>query len=157
MQVLEAQISPATSTDLPDVLALLRQSQLLETGVAEAITNFSLARAETQLVGCAGFEPYGDCGLLRSVAVDASARATGVGTRLVDSVAAAARARGLVHLFLLTTTAASFFERRGFRSFPRAEVPPPIARSWEFRVGCPQTAIAMRFELPKSATNWSGS
>jgi amino-acid N-acetyltransferase len=139
-------VSTATDADLPEVLALLRQCALLEGGVAEAIHEFSLVRSTGALVGCAGLEVYGDCGLLRSVAVREAARGAGLGERLVDAVAANARMRGLSHLFLLTTTAQGFFERHGFQVVPRSAVPLQVAESWEFRVGCPQTAVAMRRE-----------
>ena len=139
-------VSTATDVDLPEVLALLRRCALLEGGVAEAIHAFSVVRSSGALVGCAGLEVYGDCGLLRSVAVHESARGAGLGKRLVDSVATSARSRGLSRLFLLTTTAQSFFERRGFQVVPRSAVPLQVAESWEFRVGCPQTAVAMRSE-----------
>jgi len=141
------EVSKATRGDLPALLALLRQCELLETGVAEAIDGFCVARSAGALVGCAGLETYGELGLLRSVAVEVSARSAGLGTQLVESVAAAARAQGLRELFLLTTTAAPFFERRGFVSVLRPSVPEQIADSWEFRVGCPQTALAMRLAL----------
>jgi amino-acid N-acetyltransferase len=145
-----AEIAMATSGDLPGVLALLRQCKLLEDGVAEAIDAFWVARSARGLIGCAGLETYGGFGLLRSVAVDESARGSGLGARLVARVAAAARARGLSHLFLLTTTATGFFERRGFHRVERAAVPVQVAESWEFRVGCPETAVAMRFELKEA-------
>lgn len=141
------EVLAATRDDLPDVLALLRQCELLETGVAEALAGFRIARSKGTLVGCAGLESYGDVGLLRSVAVLGAARRSGLGTKLVEAVAAAARARGLSQLFLLTTTAGDFFERRGFSSVPRSAVPASVAESWEFRVGCPQTALVMRHEL----------
>jgi amino-acid N-acetyltransferase len=147
------QLSAATRGDLHDVLALLRQCGLLETGVAETLDGFCVARSARSLVGCAGLESYGGAGLLRSVAVEASARGSGIGSQLVQGVVAAARTRGQSQLFLLTTTAGDFFERRGFHLVERASVPSAIAQSWEFRVGCPQTALVMRLgleELPSS-------
>ena len=128
------EISRATREDLQAVLALVKRCGLLETGVADAIDDFFVARSAAALVGCAGWETYGEFGLLRSVAVDSSARTVGLGTDLVASVAAAARERGLCELFLLTTTASRFFERRGFVSVSRSSVPAQIADSWEFRV-----------------------
>lgn len=141
------EVSIAEGSDLTEVLALLRRCELLEDGVAEAIDSFVVARSSDEVVGCAGLESYGAFGLLRSVAVSESARGAGLGSKLVDAVAAAARAHGLSQLFLLTTTAPGFFEQRGFRVIERSAVPAPVAESWEFRVGCPQTAVAMRFEL----------
>ena len=143
------EISVASAADLPDVLVLLRRCELLENGVAEAIANFFVARSST-LLGCAGLEIYGSSGLLRSVAVDSAARGNGLGSELVESVVTAARGRGLSELFLLTTTAPRFFEQLGYRAVQRSTVPLGIAESWEFRVGCPQSAVAMRLELAKS-------
>jgi amino-acid N-acetyltransferase len=151
MQVLEADVSPKLSQarpdDLPSVLALLRQCELLETGVAEAFERFVVARRGASTVGCAGFEVYAGMGLLRSVAVDPCARRSGLGEALVGCIVAAARESGLRDLYLLTTTAPQFFERIGFGRIPRAEVPAAVVESWEFRVGCPQTAQAMRLAL----------
>ena len=129
------------------MLHLLRECELLETGVAEAIDGFVLARSAGTLLACAGLEVYGELGLLRSVAVALSARGSGLGSRLLERVAEAARERGLRELFLLTSTAARFFQRRGFEPLARASVPEAIAGSWEFRVGCPQTALPMRLSL----------
>lgn len=144
------EISKASRADLQGVLALVKRCDLLESGVADAIDDFVVARTTDALVGCAGLETYGELGLLRSVAVEPSLRTVGLGTKLVASVADVARARGLRDLFLLTTTASRFFERRGFASVLRSSVPAEIAESWEFRVGCPQTALAMRLHLKEA-------
>lgn len=141
----------AAPTDLPEILALLRRCELLETGVAEVVEQILVARAPDVLVGCAGLEAYGERGLLRSVAVDATARRRGLGTDLVHAVVAEASRRGLRELFLLTTTAPVFFERLGFLPIARSDVPAGIAGSWEFRVGCPQTAQPMRLALGRSS------
>ena len=141
------ELTSAKASDLPDVLALLRRSELLETGVDAAIEDFIVVREGKELLGCAGLEVYGDQGLLRSVAVQASARNLGLGRKLVHAVVVAARSRGLCELHLLTTTAPGFFGRLGFSPLPRSAVPSAIAESWEFRVGCPQTALPMRRSL----------
>ncbi|MEO6598251.1 MAG: arsenic resistance N-acetyltransferase ArsN2 [Polyangiaceae bacterium] len=143
-------LSKATASDLPAILTLLRACKLLESGVAEAIDEFFVVRADTTLLGCAGLEAYGQLGLLRSVAVEAHARKSGLGRELVEAVVASARAHGFRELFLLTTIAAASFEHLGFVIVPRAAVPPAIAESWEFRVGCAQTAQLMRLALVES-------
>ena len=99
------EVSKATQADLADVLALVRDCELLETGVAEAIENFVVARTAGSLTGCAGLEVYGALVLRRSVAVRGSTRRAGLGSELVARVTAAARALELRELFLLTTTA----------------------------------------------------
>jgi len=141
------ELARANTDDLAGVLDLMRQCALLESGIAESIDSFIVARSAGALVGCAGLETYGGLGLLRSVAVSESARGHGLGTKLVGAVAALARSRGLHQLFLLTTTAPGFFERQGFLAVARSAVPAPIAQSWEFSVGCSQTALVMRCEL----------
>ena len=137
----------ASLDDLQDVLALLRGCELLESGVAEALGDFLVARSDEELLGCAGLEVYGEVGLLRSVAVAERARKSGLGRRLVESMATSGAHRGLRELYLLTTTAPTFFGRMGFVPVTRDLVPAGIATSWEFRTGCPRTALAMRLSL----------
>lgn len=144
-------LTTATASDLPAILALLRQCELLESGVVEAVDGFLVARADAALLGCAGLEGYGDCGLLRSVAVETEARKSGLGRKLVAGVVEAARNRGMRELFLLTTSAAAFFEHLGFVVIPRSAAATAITESWEYRVGCPQTALLMRLALGKSS------
>jgi amino-acid N-acetyltransferase len=143
-------VSRASIGDLPSVLALVKQCELLETGIAEGIGSFMVARSASAVLGCAGLEKYGELGLLRSVAVAPSARGTGIGAQLLQSIAAAARADGVRELFLLTTTATSYFQKHGFTAIPRESAPAQVADSWEFRVGCPQTAVAMRLALKEA-------
>jgi amino-acid N-acetyltransferase len=151
-------VEVATVGDLPAVLALLRECRLFETGVPEAIGTFVVARddesCETamlsaahtrkRLLGCAGVELYGELGLLRSVAVSAEARSSGVGSALVARAEQLAAEYGVRDLYLLTSTARLFFEKRGYVPVERAAVPAAIAASWEFREGCPLTALPMR-------------
>jgi amino-acid N-acetyltransferase len=78
------------------------------------------------------------------VAVDPADRGQSLGARLV---AAAMERAGLLRLrdvYLLTTTAERWFARRGFAVCPRESAPPAIAASWEFRTGCPATAVFMK-------------
>lgn len=88
-------------------------------------------------------EPYGGAGLLRSLAVAPEARGRGLGVRLVDAAEARARADGLGALYLLTTTAAPFFEARGYALVDRTEVPEPVRQSAEFASVCPSTAASL--------------
>ena len=55
-----------------------------------------------------------------------------------------AKAKGLTELFLLTTTAAAFFERLGFRAVPLDTAPLPIQHTQEFSTLCPSSAVLMR-------------
>jgi hypothetical protein len=45
--------------------------------------------------------------------------------------------------YRLTTTAHDDFARRGFAVGPRHEAPAAVRECWEFRTGCPATAVPM--------------
>jgi amino-acid N-acetyltransferase len=57
------------------------------------------------------------------------------------------RTNGLADVYLLTTTAAPFFEKLGFSVVDRTAVPPEVAAAPEFAAICPSTAIVMRYDL----------
>ena len=96
------------------------------------------------LVGFAGLQQFDSFALLRSVVVFPGARTQANGTRIVNWLAAEADQRGANELFLLTTTAADFFEKRGFRPVDRNEAPAAIASTAEFTSLCPASAVFMR-------------
>jgi amino-acid N-acetyltransferase len=99
------------------------------------------------VIGCAAIERYGKFGLLRSVALESRDRHRGFGRRLVEESLQQARRDGLAELFLLTTTAAPFFERLGFRAISREAVPAPVRASVEFQSACPASAAVLRLIL----------
>ena len=86
---------------------------------------------------------YGGDGLLRSLVVDESLRGTGLGRRLTAAARAAAAASGIGRIYLLTETAAPFFEQEGFIAVARSAVPQEVRASREFAEQCPDTAVAM--------------
>jgi amino-acid N-acetyltransferase len=96
------------------------------------------------LVGVIGLETRGGVGLLRSLAVATAHRERGVARALCDRVLERARARSLVALYLLTTTAAAYFVRHGFVAIPRDEAPPAIRTTAQFASLCPSSATVMR-------------
>ncbi|MFC7142130.1 arsenic resistance N-acetyltransferase ArsN2 [Halosimplex aquaticum] len=104
---------------------------------------FYVARADGDAVGVGGFEVHGEDGLLRSVAVEESARGAGHGTALVDELEAAARDAGVRRLFLLTTTASDFFAARGYETIDRQDAPATVRNTAEFAELCPSSATAM--------------
>jgi amino-acid N-acetyltransferase len=139
---------PAKPHDLGRALELLRQEKLPEGGVVEQFGHFLVVREDTQLIGVCGIEIQGRYGILRSVAVDPGFRDTGVGDCLVRGAVELASDRlKLTALYLLTTTAERYFERYGFHATARDEAPAEVRESWEFRVGCPETAVLMRRAL----------
>jgi amino-acid N-acetyltransferase len=94
-----------------------------------------------------GFAGTGPDRLLRSVVVPAGVRGTGVGSALVTMIADAARDDGVERLWLLTSDAAGFFERLGWRVVERASAPDAIRATAQFASLCPASATLMVRDL----------
>jgi len=140
-------IQAAKTTDLPDILTLLKAAALPVAGIGSHIETALSARDSARLLGCAAVEVYGQAGLLRSVAVEVEHRGEGWGERLTKPALELARQRGVRDIYLLTTTAGHFFPRFGFTAIPRAELDPALNQSEELRGACPASALAMRAAL----------
>jgi GNAT superfamily N-acetyltransferase len=94
-----------------------------------------------------GFAGTGPDGLLRSVVVPAGVRGTGIGSALVTMIADAARGDGTERLWLLTSDAAGFFGRLGWRVAERANAPDAIRATAQFASLCPASATLMVRDL----------
>jgi amino-acid N-acetyltransferase len=140
-------LRPASQADDPTLRALLESAKLPFDDVASDRQDFIVATCEGQVVGCVALETFGDSALLRSLAVAAPFRGTGLGRILYDRSVARAKEKGLTRLFLLTTTAPPFFARRGFECVDRSEVPGAMTTSPQFVSLCPSTATCMALSL----------
>ncbi len=134
-------------TDLPRLVALLAAAGLPVDDLATGQIDFLVALEDGQLLGVIGVEAVPPDGLLRSLAVAPGARGSGLGERLLQAMEAHAAARGVRRLTLLTTTAAPFFQQRGYQPVPRADVAPAIQATAEFRNLCPASATCMHKRL----------
>jgi arsenite methyltransferase len=146
-------LRPATPADLPAARALVESAGLPADGLADQFgASYTVAvDAAGRIVGVGGVEAHGPYGLLRSVAVDASWRGRGVGEAITrDSIAGAAGA-GLAGVYALTTTAADYFPRFGFRRVIRGAVPEPVRASVEFSAACPESADVLHLDLTGAA------
>jgi len=137
----------ASTTDDPALRALLQAVKLPFEDVASERQDFMVALWQGRVVGCVALERFEGVALLRSLAVAESLRGSGVGRELHDCALARARELGLSRLFLLTTTAAPFFERRGFQHVERSQVPETVWRSPQFANLCPATAACLALSL----------
>jgi amino-acid N-acetyltransferase len=142
-----AVIEAALPADAPAILSLLERCGLPTAGWIDHLGETVVARLDGAVVGSAALEIYEDGALLRSVAADARVRGTGIGGRLTEAVLAAAKARGVSAVYLLTTTAEEFFPRFGFDRISRVEVPTTVQQSIEFTSACPASATVMRKKL----------
>ncbi len=143
-----APVEAARASDLDGVRALAARGELPVDGIADQFPGgYVVVRRGDDIVGAAGLEVHGTSGVLRSVVVAPSERGSGLGVALTADRLVHARARGLDAVYLLTTTAADFYPRFGFRPFPRAEVPDAVARCLEFASMCPSSAACQRLVI----------
>jgi arsenate reductase len=142
-----ARIGPAAPGDLPAIRTLLERLHLPTSDLGGPGQTFLVARSGGELVGTVALELHGEDALLRSLAVHPRLQSTGLGKALHREAVARARRTGTRALYLLTTTAAPFFEKAGFQRIDRAAAPPALASSPEFAALCPSTAVCMRLAL----------
>lgn len=136
-------IRGAEASDWERIAELLTTCGLPLAGAQAHLHGFLLAERGGSLVGCAAVERHETAGLLRSVAVAPSERGRGTGAALVSRCIAESRLARLDTLVLLTTTAAEYFRRFGFRTVARSAVPDVVRASEEFRGACPASATVM--------------
>jgi amino-acid N-acetyltransferase len=135
-----AAVRLATPADREAMVELVASAGLPTTGLELAWCAW-VAEDDGRIVGTAALERHGDALLLRSVAVSAAVRGSGVGGQLVFAVLAAAQPIGPVAL--LTETASDYFPRFGFTSVARADLHPDLAGSPELQGLCPDSVHAM--------------
>ncbi|MDR6221479.1 arsenic resistance N-acetyltransferase ArsN2 [Deinococcus soli (ex Cha et al. 2016)] len=132
----------AAAADLSVMEALLIAAELSLEGVQAHLADFVLAIQGNEVVGVAGLERYGPHALLRSVAVRADHQGRGLGQSLTRATEA-----GLETLTLLTTTAANFFPKLGFRPVTRDALPAALQASSQLRGICSASATVMHLTL----------
>ena len=142
-----AAIERALPADIGEIEELLKASGLPVEGARAHLDHFYVAREGESITGVIGLEPYGEDGLLRSLAVRESHRSRGIGNRLYFHLLGQARSEGIRRLVLLTTTAEAYFAERGFAHVPGDSIAGPIRQSAEFKGACPSSAACMELVL----------
>jgi len=114
-----------------------------------------VVEAGGSLRGAIALEPFGDAGLLRSLAIVPDARQQGLGRRLVARLESDARAAGVRTLVLLTQTAEVFFRDLGYQAVSRDDVSNAVKSSAQFRSLCPASATCMSKVIVSSSDSES--
>jgi amino-acid N-acetyltransferase len=145
---------PAAKQDWPAIKDMLLAEGLPPDGAKDHLAHFLVGEQGGQLASAGGLEVYGGAALLRSVVVAPEARGKGLAKRLLADLAALAASLGIGRLYLLTTTAESYFSGLGFRRVARSRIPGQLQQSREFQGACPASASAMvlRIQSPSSKT-----
>lgn len=127
-----------------EVLALLTLANLPTNDIGENVELFSLEMNE-ETIGTAGLEINSQIGLLRSVSVLESQKGKGYGFLIVRDLEEYAKTQNIKELYLLTTTAKEFFEKKcNYEVVERANVPTEIQNSQQFTSVCPSSAVVMK-------------
>ncbi len=143
-------LRPATEADVADAERLLEDVGLTGAGFAACVAAGNAVVGRDQdgvLRGIVATERFGRDALLRSLAVSPGARGRGLGEALAARALGDARATGARVGWLLTETADTFFEARGWQPVERSAAPASVAASVEFASACAETARAMRRTL----------
>lgn len=133
----------AKPSDLVEITELLHSSGLPSEDVGCHVADFLVLRDSGKLFGCIGLEMYGENGLLRSLVVERSKQKIGLGQQLVSALEKYAHKNNIQRLYLLTTTAAKFFEKCGYQLVERDVVPASIKQTLSFRALCPGSAAVL--------------
>ena len=146
-------IRDARPEDWAAVSALLAAARLVPLDdTAQFPPQYAVAEDGGVIVGVAGYERYGPDILLRSVAVAVSHRSQGIGAQLTADRLQHAQAAGATTAYLLTDTAAPYWQRQGFTPIDRNAAPRTITASREWSEACPASATAMRKLLDSNSS-----
>jgi amino-acid N-acetyltransferase len=154
-------IRPAVEADIEGILAIVNdyadQNLMLPRTpeqIRRVLPHFLVAEYEDQVVGCGSLVRLtAQLTELRSLAVAAEWRSTGLGRRLVEALVEQARAAGFQQVCALTLVE-SFFNKLGFVTVDRWTISPKI---WYECIYCPkfdacdEIAVLMNLVEPESA------
>lgn len=137
----------ATAADWPAIERLLTDAGLPRDGGRDHLDQFIVGEIDGELICAGGLEVYGTNALLRSMVVTTAMRGKGWARKLLDQLIQDCASLGVTRLYLLTTTARTYFSRSGFAVVDRATIPEPVLQSREFQGACPASATAMALNL----------
>lgn len=143
-----SQLTIGARPSLAAAVQLLAAAQLPTQDLTPAhCEHFFFAGSPREPTGLVGLELFGDVALLRSLVVAPERRGTGEGSALLKHAEDHARAQGVRSLYLLTTTAESFFARHGYQRAARESAPAAIQATREFAGICPASSAFMMRHL----------
>lgn len=134
--------------DATRICELLDSHDLPTADIAEAnLDDFIVAETNNKIIGVCGIERNGFIGLVRSLAVDRDYSGHQTGQTLYKKIEQHAVQKGIIRLYILTTTADAYFSNFGYEILDKALSPVPIKNSKQFSRLCPESAILMHKSL----------
>ena len=130
--------------NLDELCEILKECSL---PVSDLKTNencvFFSGRDARSIDSCVGVELFKNIALLRSLAVLPRNQGKGKGRALVHYAENYCQLKGVQSVYLLTTTASSYFTSLGYGTVSRDLVPNEIKESTQYSSVCPSSAIIM--------------
>jgi len=139
-------ISAVSQNNFSSAITLLKRNDLPTEDISE-MTGLFVLEERGEVVATIALEHDSSDALLRSLAVSEEKRSNGLGKEMVAFVEDYARKQGLKNIYLLTTTAAPFFSKRGYQVIGRDNVSEFLKKTSEFSSSCPASATVMKKEL----------
>jgi len=139
-------IVPASQNNFSTAIRLL-QSCGLPTADLNPGTQLFVLEDGNEVIGTIAVEYDFNSALLRSLSVPEERRKEGIGTRLVGFIEDYVRKQGVQNIYLLTTSADSFFRTKGYNVIGRDSAPDFIKSTSEFTTVCSSTSTLMTKQL----------
>jgi len=143
-------IVPASQNSYTAAIALLKKNNL-PTEDLDPGKQLFVVEEGNEVIGTAAVEYDYSSALLRSLSVSEEKRGCGIGAELVSFIENYVRQQGVQTIYLLTTTAAHFFQKRGYEIIERNNVPQFIQSTREYSVLCASSSTVMKKELRNEA------
>ena len=139
-------IVPASQNSFSAAIALLKKNNLPTEDLDPGKQLFVVEEGDNVIATVAVEYNYTDA-LLRSLSVSSEKRNSGIGAELVEFIEDYVQKQGVQRVYLLTTTAADFFSKRGYTIIDRSNVPGFIQNTREYSVLCASSSTVMKKEL----------
>jgi amino-acid N-acetyltransferase len=136
-------IVPASQNSFSAAIELLKKNNLPTEDINPGTQLFVVEEGDEVIATVAVEYDYNDA-LLRSLSVSEDKRSSGIGAELVDFIEDYVSKQGVRTIYILATTAANFFSRRGYTLIDRSNVPQFIKDTKEYSVICASSSTLMR-------------
>lgn len=131
------------STEIKSIKKLLQSNGLPHSDLETAPLHFFGVKENNEIIATGALEIYGKYAVLRSVAIKLHFQNLGYGKQIVKFLEKKAGELGVQKLYLLTTTAESFFRKLKYHPVQRELCPDKIKSSTQFNNICPSTASCL--------------
>ena len=139
-------IVPASQNSFSAAIALLKKNDLPTEDLDPGKQRFVVEEGNEVVATVAVEYDYNDA-LLRSLSVSKEKRNSGIGAEIVKFIEDYVKKQGVRNIYLLTTTAADFFSKKGYKIIDRNTVPEFIKDTSEYSVLCTSSSTVMKKEL----------